>query len=311
MAYPYKCTTQIPPLEYTEFDGAKFAHVTWPSSTTAATTHGRVLIVHGFCEYTQLNHRFMDMLAQRGYESFMFDQRGSGRTSPGKLRGHTDDQHVFSDLEYFVSLNLEQCSERQIPLIMFGHSMGGAITLAYAFKGKRREEIAAYVASAPLLRLHPHSQPSWIVQKMAPLLARMLPGFAIDTKLDLEGVTSDPAYRKFLQQDKPLSTPLVGTFRQIYDFLERGRVLLEDPEGQVASGFVRDKPILLIHGDGDTINDPKASKQFVENCKAGDKTLRVAKGARHSVLSLERDEIMQREIEWLVEWLQSHVSASS
>lgn len=310
MAYPYKCTTSEPPLEYTEFEGANFAHVTWPSATSPPKA--RVLIVHGFCEYTQINHRFMDFLAQHGYESFMFDQRGSGRTSPGKLRGQTDDAHVFRDLEHFVSLNLEHCRVAPggpLPLVMFGHSMGGAITLTYAFRGERREAIVAYVASAPLLRLHRHSRPAWIVQKLAPLLARALPSFAIDTKLDLEGVTSDPAARSFLQQDRPLSTPLVGSFRQIYDFLERGRVLLEDPAGAVSRGFVRDRPVLLIHGDRDTINDPDASREFVNNvCPAHDKSLRVAKGARHSVLSLEKEEFFAPEATFFVEWLDERLT---
>lgn len=302
MAYPYKCTTKEPPLEYSEFEGARFAHVLWPAATPTVTA--RVLIVHGFCEYTQINHRLMDFLALHGYESFMFDQRGSGRTSPGKLRGHTDDAHVFRDLEHFVALNLDECRKARIPLVLFGHSMGGGIVLTYAFRGAQREAIAAYVACAPLLRLHRHSQPSWLVQRLAPLLARALPGFAIDTKLDLEGVTSDPAARAFLQADRPLSTPLVGTLRQIYDFLERGRVLTEDVGGKVSGAFVRDRPVLLVHGEDDTINDPAASRTFVDKvCPAADKTLRVAKGARHSVLSLEKAEFFDREAGFLVEWL--------
>lgn len=301
--YPYKCVTPIPQIEYEEFNGAKFAYVFWPTSPPSPVK-ARVLIVHGFCEHIQLNHRMMDNLALNGYESFMFDQRGSGMTSPGKLRGLTNETLVFQDLDHFISKNLKDTKSAGIPLFLFGHSMGGGIVLNYACHGTYKNDIAGFTSSAPLITLHPHSQPSWLVLKLSPLLARMLPNLRIDTKLDLEGVSSDAAYRDFLAHDKPLSTPLIGSLRQIYDFLQRGHALLEDRDGYVSNNFSKDKPVLIVHGTADTINDPKASQRFIEAvCPARDKHLELIPDARHSILSLEREEYFRPALDFLVEWL--------
>lgn len=300
--YPYECVTEIPEIQFEEFDGAKFAYIKWPSNTDVAKA--RVLIVHGFCEHCKLQYRLMDNLALNGFESFMFDQRGSGMTSPGKLRGMTDEHHTFKDLDHFVEKNSRECKDQGIPLILFGHSMGGAIVLNYAVHGKSRDKIDAYSCTGPLILLHPHSRPNRVTTLLAPLLAKCLPNHRIDTELDLEGITCDKRYRDFLVNDQPLSTPIVGSLRQIYDFLKRGESLYYNRENSISDNFVKDKPVLVMHGQDDTINDPDASKHFVEKvCPATDKTLKLYPGARHSILSLETDATFSNVFNDYVEWL--------
>lgn len=300
---PYKPVTAIPTIEYEKFDGANFAYTLWRPTTNAK---GRILIVHGFNEHCQLQYRLMDNLAQNGYESFMFDQRGSGMTSPGKLRGLTDEYHTFHDLDHFIEKNLKECQNEKIPLILFGHSMGGAIVLNYACHGKYKNEIDAYTCTGPLIQLHPHSKPSAITQLLSPLLARFLPNVRFDTGLDLEGITSDIDYRNYLANDKPLSTPIIGSFRQIYDFLKRGDALYNNKNGYVTRNFAKDKPVLVMHGQNDTINDPDASKKFIQTCPASDKQLKLYPGARHSILSLESDKYFQPVFADYLEWLDNH-----
>lgn len=299
--------TPVPEIQYEQYQGARFAYVHWPAATEQ--TKGCVFIVHGFCEHTQLNHRFMDQLALLGYESFMFDQRGSGMTSPGKLRGITNERLVFDDVDHFLSKNLDRCKASGIPLFLFGHSMGGGIVLNYACHGTHRSRVAGFSTSAPLIKLHPDSQPNWIVLKVSPLLARWLPNVRIDTKLNLEGVSSDQTYRDFLVHDRPLSTPLIGSFRQIYDFLERGKALLDAQ--YVTKNFSKDKPVLIVHGTRDTVNDPAASQQFIDKmCPAPDRTLKLIKDARHSVLSLEQETFFQEALDCYSAWLDKHVAAA-
>lgn len=301
---PYKPITPIPSIQYEKFDGANFAYMTWPCSD--AEVKGRILIVHGFNEHCSLQYRLMDNLSQNGYESFMFDQRGAGMTSPGKLKGLTDEYHTFNDLDHFIEKNLKECKQKKIPLILFGHSMGGAIVLSYACHGKYKHEIDAYTCTGPLIQLHPHSKPSMITQLLSPLLARFLPKVRIDTGLDLQGITSDIDYRNYLANDKPLSVPIIGSFKQIYDFLQRGDALYLNKDGYVTKNFVQDKPVLIMHGQMDTINDPDASKKFIEICPAKDKELKLYPGARHSILSLESDKYFKPIFADYVEWLDNH-----
>ena len=311
MSYPYTLTTPEPELQYEDFDGARFGYVEWPAQglpwggeaeSGGARPRGRVLLVHGFGEYTRVQNRLMDHLAQHGYESLAFDQRGAGTTSPGKLKGRTDEQHTMGDLEHFVAKSLAECEPRDIPLFLWGHSMGGGIVLSYACRGRARHKVRGFAASGPLIALHAHSQPAAVTRAVAPLLAKWLPRTRIDTGLDLEGITSDREYRTAMAQDTQL-VPLYGTFRQIYDFLERGKLLDRDGGAYVRKNFPADAAVAVFHGADDTINDPAASQRFIERCPATDKTLKLYKGMRHSIFSMESEDAVQQVFADFVQWL--------
>lgn len=300
--YPYKPVTQVPDIQFESFNDAKFAHMVWPSATKE--TKARLLLVHGFGEYTGIYIRLMDQLAQQGYESFVFDQRGAGLTSPGKQKGKTNEFHTFNDLDHFVDMNISACEKEGIPLFMWGHSMGGGIVLNYACTGKEKENFNGFVASGPLVVTHPKTTPSKPVLWLSPILASRLPNYTIDTKLKVEGITSDQRYREFLLNDRPMSVPLMGSFRQIYDFLERGKALYNNTDSRVNN---INRPIFVQHGQDDTINDPKGSEQFMSHVVYKDKQLTLYPKGRHSILSLETDEIFAKAFNDLVAWLDNHL----
>ena len=151
--------------------------------------------------------------------------------------------------------------------------------------------------------LHPHTAPSRLVTALSPLLAKFLPNYRIDTGLDLNGTTSDERYREFLSRD-PLTVPLYGSLRQIYDFLERGKKLVSDKEfvGKFKT------PVLILHGADDTINDPKGSEEFCKFCTAPDKQLVLLPGARHSIC-LETDDNFETAFRTLSDWILQHSKA--
>ncbi|CCD27408.1 acylglycerol lipase NDAI_0K02170 [Naumovozyma dairenensis CBS 421] len=328
--YPYIPKTEVPEIQYEEFNGAKFGYMLWPvqnleNITTKSNNNnddddgdddqtpnnpikGRVILIHGFGEYTKLQYRLMDHLSYSGYESFTFDQRGAGVTSPGKLKGLTNEYHTFNDLDHFLEKNLQECQEGKIPLFLWGHSMGGGIILNYSCMGKYKDQINGYIGSGPLIILHPHTAPNKVTQILSPILAKWLPRTKIDTGLDLEGITTDKRYREWLANDKPMSVPLYGTFRQIYDFLERGKKLYNNRDDFIGKNFNKDTPILIMHGKDDTINDPKGSKAFIENCPSKDKQLNLYPGMRHSIFSLETDENFEKVFADFKKWLDDHVT---
>ncbi|CCE62543.1 hypothetical protein TPHA_0C03930 [Tetrapisispora phaffii CBS 4417] len=301
--YPYEPKTTIPKVEFEEFDGAKFAYMLWPSyaeDNQIRQAKARVLIVHGFGEYTQIYYRMMDKLSVNGFESFFFDQRGTGETSPGKLKGLTNERYTFNDLNHFISTNLVECKEKGIPLFLWGHSMGGGIVLNYACTGKHKDDIKSFIVSGPLVVLHPHSAPNKITIFFSSLLAKCLPNFRIDTGLDLEGITSDSSYRQFLAND-PMSVPLYGSFRQIYDFLERGKALYYNKDNRLSKITA---PLFIQHGKDDTINDPRGSQKVYDFLKSnGNVKLQFYENARHSILSLEADNTFETVFNDLVDWL--------
>ncbi|EDO15563.1 hypothetical protein Kpol_1042p24 [Vanderwaltozyma polyspora DSM 70294] len=306
--YPYETKTEIPKIQFEAFNGANFAYMLWPAvnigleDQESKLPKGRIVIVHGFGEYSQIYYRMMDQLALNGFETFMFDQRGSGETSPGKLKGITNEYHTFNDLDYFLRKNIDECKEKGIPIHLWGHSMGGGIILNYACDGKHKNDVATFIASGPLVVLHPHSQPNILTQFAAPLLAKFLPNMRIDTGLDLDGITSDPTYREFLAND-PMSIPLYGSFRQIQDFLVRGKKLYKNENNRLQK---MDKPLFIQHGKDDTINDPKGSQKVYDLSAAPEKKIEFYNKARHSILSLETDEIYSNVFDDLVGWLNEY-----
>lgn len=304
--YPYKCQTEIPAKKVVEFDGAKFVTLLWPAVTKPKA---RVLIVHGFGEYTRLQYRLMDHLAMHGYESFTFDQRGAGETSQGKEKGKTNEYHTFRDLDHFILQNYNECQEKNIPLVLFGHSMGGGITLNYGIRGAHREKVAGYSTTGPLILLHPDTAPFKGVDLIAPLLATVLPNYRTNTGLNVDAIAGNDAYKQFLLHDYPLGMPLIGSLRQIYDFLKRGKELDQNANGYV-KGFVQ-RPLLIMHGELDTINDPAASKRFSERCSLQDKQLKLYPGMVHSLLSLESDENFSNVFKDYSDWLDERFVAKT
>lgn len=318
--YPYQIKTTVPDLQYEEFNGARFGYMLWPvqdqgteqdntvkDANDKNKVKGRLLLIHGFGEYTRIQYRLMDNLSIHGFESFTFDQRGAGVTSPGKLKGLTDEYNTFNDLEFFINKNLMDCQSKGIPLYIWGHSMGGGICLNYALQGKYKDKLSGYIASGPLIILHPHTRPNKITRLMSPLLANCLPKFKIDTGLDLDGITSDERFKHFLQNDKPMSVPLIGSFKQINDFMKRGEKLYKNQGNLIENNCVKDKPFLIQHGEADTINDPKGSIKFIDDCPATDKTLKLYPNMRHSILSLETDENFEIVFNDLLDWLNNHI----
>ncbi|SCU94742.1 LADA_0G10836g1_1 [Lachancea dasiensis] len=304
--FPYECSTIEFKSYRHSFGGVDFVCVkSSPASSEESVVKGapkaRLLILHGFDEHALIYSRLMDHLAHFGIECFVFEQRGSGQTSVGKLRGVTDEFNTFRDLDHFIEWNLQD-KEKATSLFLFGHSMGGGIVLNYGCNGKYKDKISGIICTGPLVTLHPHTAPSAFLTLASPLLAKFLPRFRIDTGLDLEATTSDERYREFLSHD-PLTVPLYGSFRQIYDFLERGKRLARD-RAHVAQFRA---PVLIFHGEDDTINDPIGSQSFYDLCPVSDKRLRLFPQARHA-LCLETDETFEQLVEELQSWISERVT---
>jgi alpha-beta hydrolase superfamily lysophospholipase len=139
-------TAQMPFTETTTLQspsGATLA-VYWRNADIPAI--GVVQVNHGFAEHAQRYGRFADALAASGFHVYAQDHRGHGATTapdaPLGRFGATDGiGKVMADIAAVHQL----ISERHPgpPLIMFGHSMGGILTLNSAF---RRSDHLAGVA---------------------------------------------------------------------------------------------------------------------------------------------------------------------
>lgn len=273
---PYK-TKFEPIVERVAFNGATFKTVTWKVPNDVPCK-GKIIYVHGFAEDSTLYGHLFDLLCSEGYECFFFDQRGAGETSPGDEEGRTDETHVFSDLDFMIKRVLDASTVKNDKIWLMGHSMGGGIALNYGVHGTYADKISGIIVSAPLIVLHPDSQPNVFLRAGAPIIRRILPNLRIDSKLNYDYITSREDWKEYIRAH---SGKLMGTAAQLNDMIERGKKLVRP---QYLSAFKSQIPVLIIHGEDDHINWIKGSEEFVDALKLhGNKHLHRVKNGRHSL----------------------------
>lgn len=296
---PY--TAKLPFVKGTEKVGSLEFHTATVVPSKDVEYKGFIFFVHGFAEFGDIYVQILDDLALSGYECFIYDQRGHGNTSPGVLKGHSNERYTFEDLDFLVGEKLEEIKTRpNQKFYLFGHSMGGGIILNYAVIGKYKDQITGIVACGPLVQIHPKTKPNIFLRATLPLIARFLPNLIIDAGLKPEYVTSDKPWRDYLVAH-PLATP-IGSVILFDDMLKRGLRLL-DPKFLAPQN--KDIPILIVHGQDDKINDVQGSRNYEKVSPAKDLTLKEYKGANHS-LFIESPAIYNLVLADIKAWLQNH-----
>ena len=91
-----------------------------------------VQINHGLAEHAARYGRFADFLAERGFHSYAHDHRGHGFTTapdapPGRFGTPGGRDKVIADVTAIH--DLIHAERPGLPVILFGHSMGGLIAL--------------------------------------------------------------------------------------------------------------------------------------------------------------------------------------
>ena len=84
-----------------------------------------VIALHGFNDYSNFIHNAANNLANYGYQTLSFDQRGFGKT---ESRGYwSGTEKMLQDVYEFILLIKKQ--HPNVPIYLFGESMGGAVAL--------------------------------------------------------------------------------------------------------------------------------------------------------------------------------------
>lgn len=96
---------------------------------------GVVQINHGLAEHGGRYEPFARYLASRGYHSFVHDTRGHGQTTapdtvPREFARKDGDRKVITDID--AVHDLIAATHPGLPVICFGHSLGGTLALNYA-----------------------------------------------------------------------------------------------------------------------------------------------------------------------------------
>ncbi|MBI5503477.1 MAG: alpha/beta hydrolase [Deltaproteobacteria bacterium] len=232
----------------------------------AARPAGAILLVHGMGEHSGRYQHVAEFLVQRGLVVYALDQRGHGLTA-GEKGTVGSFGEFLDDLAAFHALAIHE--QPGLPLVLFGHSMGGLIAIAYLLE-------------RPL-------PPDGLILSGPAIVPIFDPG---DRTIDPSRLSRDPrAWRAYLED------PLVLRERVqegLYVALAHGLGLLV---GRAAEITV---PVLLIHGEADVLCSAQGARAYVEASASQDVTVLVYAEGRHEMLNeINRDEVLEDLWAWL------------
>jgi alpha-beta hydrolase superfamily lysophospholipase len=269
-------------------DGANLFAQAWQPDPSAKAA---IALVHGLGEHSGRYQHVAANFTGAGFVFSAFDLRGHGR-SPG-ARGHINGWEIFyTDIEDFLSdVRLRFPG---LPVILYGHSLGGSIVLNFALD--KQPSLAALIATSPGLRTA--VAPAAPKVMLGKLMYSIYPNLALANGLDRSKLSRDPEVVRAYEND-PLVHDRV-TARLGLDTLRYGEWALEH-----ASNL--SLPLLLMHGDADQITSVEASREFAR--RAGERcTLKIWNGFYHELHNEPEKQII---LSFIVDWVTRILSAFS
>jgi alpha-beta hydrolase superfamily lysophospholipase len=242
-----------------------------------------IALLHGLGDHSGRYPRFVEMLPAAGYAVAAYDMRGHGRS--GGPRGHAVSYDTLMD---DVDRHLAETGERfpGLPLILYGHSFGGAQALFYCLE-RRPTGIRAVVAGAPGLGAGTRQGAVKIL--MARVLSRTVPTLRIPLGSPMDSLSHDPAWLKTTEED-----PL---FEKTFS-VRLGMEMLRANE-RVLGHTSFPLPLLVMQGTEDRHVDAQQNIAFAQRL-SGDVTLKVWQGLGHELHNeVERDAVIRHMLQWL------------
>ncbi|MBB3396334.1 MULTISPECIES: alpha/beta hydrolase [unclassified Rhizobium] len=226
---------------------------------------GIILVSHGLAEHSKRYARFAVAIAARGYHVFAFDHRGHGETTAadapiGRFARKEGIRQVIDDVGSVRDHAVTQYPG--LPVILFGHSMGGLIALNAALTHPEKYDalavwnsnfnpgISGRAAQAILLAeraLKGSDVPSGILPKLTfGTWGKSIAG----RRTDFDWLSRDPA-----EVDKYIADPLCGFDASVSLWLDIFELTFRAPRMTHLERLPKQTPIHLVGGGQDPATD--------------------------------------------------------
>jgi acylglycerol lipase len=269
---------------FTTADNIRLYEKTWGLDNAK----GVVLITHGIAEHSGRYEHVALSLNSAGYSVVAFDLRGHGKSS-GKRNYINSFQDYLNDLDEVLTRTKSIFPD--LPLFLFGHSMGGGIVTLFTIEGKA--DVKGIILSAPSVKVSDDISP--LLQKISGLLSIIAPKLPA-VKLESADISKDPSVVEAYDND-PLN------YRG--GILARtGSELLKSTKLISAQASTISLPILIMHGTSDKLADVSGSQMLYEKVSSQDKTLKLYEGLYHEIFNEPEQDQVKAD---MIAWLDSHV----
>jgi alpha-beta hydrolase superfamily lysophospholipase len=270
-----------------EFLGGSDGKSIFSTQWTPAGPRAALIVVHGFGEHSGRYSNLASELAGRGLRVTAYDQRGHGR-SPGR-RGHIVRWSQYrSDLEWL--LDRVRSEQPNLPLFLFGHSMGGLVTLDFLLQPR---PVSGAIISAP--PLDPSEVANPFLVGLAYLLSGILPWVRVPLPLHAHDLSRDPSVVAAFLAD-PLTFHRASVRWGTEILAARKRVLTSPESIRV--------PILFAHGEADRIAAVQGTRRFFDRLTGPDKELRTYPDSYHE---LHNDINQQQVVADYAAWIERRI----
>ncbi|MCR5855385.1 alpha/beta fold hydrolase [Mesorhizobium sp. J428] len=275
---------------------------------------GVVQINHGLAEHAARYARFADFLAARGFHVYAHDHRGHGATiapdAPPRIFARQDGAaKVVADID--AMHDRIAADHPGLPVVLFGHSMGGLSGMNHVLKHSARLHAAVicnanFSAGLPgrlaqaVLAFERFRLGSDVSSRILPKLTFQAWAKQIkDRRTEFDWLSRDPA-----EVDKYVADPLCGwdasvsMWRDVFDFIFAGA------DDRNYAPIHRDLPLYLVGGEHDPATDGgKAVRHHAERLRRmgfSNLVSTIYPQTRHESLNeVNRDQVMTDFAAWL------------
>lgn len=254
------------------------------ASWVPADPRAIVIVIHGHAEHLGRYQLLVTELVAHHYAVYGLDHHGHGRSSGVRGLALRFDAYI-DDVDTLVERARSEYPE--LPVVVFGHSMGGLIAVRYALR--RNDDLAALVVSGSALVIDENTRA--LDLKIGKVLAKVVPAAGIPTSGE-DKLSRDPSISAQFGIDHRTNhgptraAAAIGMLEAGIDARSRANALT--------------LPMLILHGAEDTLTYPSGSQQLFDAATSQDKTYETLPGLKHEILNeASRHETVARILTWI------------
>jgi len=266
------------------FSGVGGVEIVYDVWTPDVEPRGVVVLAHGYGEHARRYDHVAQRFGEAGLVTYALDHRGHGRAGGKRVRVRHMKEFVADFRELVARARAENPGRK---VIVLGHSMGGGIVFAYGVA--HADDYDLMILSGPAIAAHTGVSKAKAVIGKA--IGSIFPNLPIEA-IDAEAVSRDPKVVADYKAD-----PLVYRGK-VPAGIGKALLVVGEKMHLLAPGITA--PLLVVHGEQDSLVSADGSRRLVEHVGSRDVELKVYPELFHEVFNEpERDQVLDDVVEWI------------
>jgi len=270
------------------FKGVRNTNIYYQAWLPAGDVKAVLLVVHGLGEHSGRYMNVVDHFVPLGYAVYALDHIGHGKSD--------GDREIVANFEDFtdtltIYFNMVKDWQKDKPVFLLGHSLGGAIVSYYLLD--HQADFKGAVISAPAVKVG--DSISALTITMSKVLSKLAPKMGV-LALDATTISKDPLVVQAYVND-----PLVFHGKTP---ARMGAEMLSAMQRISAEAGKITLPIIIVQGGDDKLVDPAGAQMLNDMASSKDKTLEIYPGMYHEVFNEPNRLRVLKDVET---WLAAHL----